>query len=168
MAHLVQYWADGGDTRLAPTVSNSVHAKARTSPADVMLVSALLNMYFAPVHRLPHGARHMITAGGTFTAQTKLFIVGFQQDLPDRLNADGNVSPLPPGLGYAQLINYTMFALFKLVSRFESWDEGDGIVLKKLKALPHLHDLGSMIQEAPPPTPLSEGGRGAGISEGGR
>jgi hypothetical protein len=156
MAHMVKYWTSEGD-RLTPTVSSPVSAQAHTSPADVMLVSGLLNMYYGMIQVLPPGARHLIKPSGAFTAETKVFILDFQSRL-SRLRADGRVSVVPIGHNETQLQSYTMFNLFRLVARLTSWDDGDDMVLEALKTMPHLQNLDSMIQGAPlPPAPSEEG-----------
>jgi hypothetical protein len=152
MAHMVRYNSDEGD-RLAPTVSSHVNAKAHTSPADVMLVSALLHMYYRVDKPLPPGARYLIKPSGTFTDQTKLFITGYQRR-NSALHPDGNVSVLPIGHTYEQLFNYTIFHVYSMVVDFTAGDADT--VLQALKTYPHLHDLDKMVQgsplrEAPPP-----------------
>jgi hypothetical protein len=163
MAHVVKYWTNG-EIHFAPTVTRPVKAKAHTSPADVMLVSALLNMrYSGPRARhLPPGALHVIKPSGTYSAQTHLFIMDFQRS-SSLLRPDGNVSPLPIGHTDDQLFPYTIFALYHDVWTLAA-DQGDAnaedTVLQSLKSLPHLHNLDAAIAELPPAGSESRAGSG--------
>jgi len=164
MAHLVRYEGD----RLAPSVTEKVGSGkgARNKPADVMLVSTLLNWTYSrrPDFPQPPGAKRVVVAGSKFTAEMKLFLDHAETFLGRMKKADSIASPLPLQAGLHTLLNYTVFQLFYALWDNYSTDDG-ATVIDALTTVPHLHHLrshilGSFLPEAGSETvqanPLSE------------
>jgi len=153
MAHLVRYITQEGD-RFAPSVSRTVPSK-HNAPDDVMLVSALLYMRYTGPMRipLPRGASHVLDFSPKYTAQTHLFVTDFQKYKGLR---PSGISQLPVYQTDGLMKGYTMFLLYddivSLLGAVRHDPDPWNTILQKLKSLPGLNGLDSLVYGEPPQT----------------
>jgi len=122
---LLWVWADAGDDFPDPMISHSVGNGKDNESSDVLLVQALLNIFYTMYSR-PPGLPNPPAPGSGWSDRTRAYVVEFQSKVVKQKKPTGVVSPPPPFMGWqtaltkkftvAKLIQSAGIALFQMQS----------------------------------------------------